>query len=75
MSKFRPATAPSLDRARVNDIAPYGRDFVGDVEVTADLDQIGRTYGWRALTNKSGVSKYMDGLVVIRVVRKEKKPC
>jgi hypothetical protein len=45
----------------------------GDVEVVVDLADIARRYGWKAMTNKSGKSTYMDGAVVITALTKREK--
>lgn len=51
--------------------APDGFEMA-DVEVAVDFAQIARQLGWRAMANKSGVSKYMGGAVVVKVLRRER---
>lgn len=43
-----------------------------DVEVTVDLGIIARQLATRAMGSKKGVSKYMHGAVVVRVINRKR---
>ena len=41
---------------------------VCDVEVIVDMAEIARTFGRKAMANKSGRSRYMGGAVIVNVL-------
>ena len=43
----------------------------GELEISVDLDRIIRQLGSRALLNSSGLSRSMNGAVVVKVVKRE----
>lgn len=45
----------------------------GTIELSVDLETIGKWLGRKAMGNKSGVSKEIDGAVVVKVLRRERK--
>lgn len=49
-----------------------GRE-TADVEVEVDFEKIGALLGDRALANKSGTSRYINGAIIIRVIPSTRK--
>lgn len=46
---------------------------VADIEVFVDLAQIGRALGTRAMENKSGRCRYMEGAVLVSVLNRKRE--
>jgi len=47
---------------------------LADIEVVVDLPSIARRLGLKALANKSGRARYLDGDVIVNVVRRTRFP-
>lgn len=49
---------------------PDGHE-IADVEIIVDLPALVKRLGPQAMANKSGTSKYLSGLVIVKVLKRE----